>query len=59
MARLVLQIHDELIVETPVEERDAVLALTKESMEEVGAMHGLRVPLRADVASGPNWLDMV
>ena len=53
-ARLVLQVHDELIVEAPESEAADVAALVKRHME--GAAE-LAVPLVADVGVGDNWLD--
>jgi len=53
-SRLILQVHDELIVETVREELDAVLCLVEEEMR--GAMT-LSVALVADAASGDNWYD--
>ena len=53
-ARLVLQIHDELIIDTPVEEKDAVLQLIREIMENVIR---LKVPLIAEAKAGMNWFD--
>jgi DNA polymerase-1 len=54
-ARMILQVHDELVLEAPEEEADAVSALVREVME--GA-HPLSVPLLAEVRRGPNWLDL-
>ena len=54
-ARLILQVHDELIVEAPQEEADLVCALLREEME--GAMT-LEVPLTADVHAGKTWFDV-
>ncbi len=54
-ARLVLQVHDELLLDVPESETTEVAALVKESMESVAT---LRVPLEADVAIGANWRDM-
>ena len=51
-ARLILQVHDELIVEAPVCERAEVEALLKSGMESVVT---LSVPLRAEVSTGGNW----
>ncbi|MGJ4848738.1 DNA polymerase I [Bacillota bacterium Meth-B3] len=53
-ARLILQVHDELIVECPEAERARVEALLKDAME--GAAH-LDARLAADVRSGSNWHD--
>ncbi len=50
--RMLLQIHDELVFETPLEEVAEVKTLTKEAMESV---HPLRVPLIVDVGDGDNW----
>ena len=52
--RLVLQVHDELIVECPEEEAEAVRRLVKEEME---AVISLPVPLVADTAAGKSWAD--
>ena len=53
-AKLILQVHDELIVDSPVEEAEAVAALLKRCMEGVA---DLKVPLRVDVSSGDSWYD--
>ena len=53
-ARLILQVHDELIVEAPETEREIVALLLKEEME---AAASLKVRLLADVNWGYNWYD--
>ncbi|MBQ6410416.1 MAG: DNA polymerase I, partial [Atopobiaceae bacterium] len=53
-SRLVLQIHDELDFEVPVDEVEALSALVRETMEGVAT---LRVPLIADVSYGPTWAE--
>jgi len=53
-ARLLLQVHDELLVEAPAAEARDVADLVKKHME--GAAQ-LAVPLVADVGIGENWLD--
>lgn len=53
-ARLILQIHDELIVEAPADEAEAALALLKEKMENTVK---LLVPLVADAHVGDSWFD--
>ncbi len=53
-ARLVLQVHDELIVECPEGEADQVKALLQEEMEGVAA---LSVPLVADAKAGRTWAE--
>lgn len=53
-ARLILQVHDELIVEAPVDESERVAALLREEMENAVR---LDVPLTADAAVGRTWYD--
>ena len=52
--RLVLQVHDELIVECPQDEAQAVAVLLKREMESVAA---LDAPLKADANIGRSWYD--
>lgn len=51
-ARLIMQVHDELVVEAPEQEREDVMALVKREMEDVIK---LNVPLKVEVAFGKNW----
>ena len=53
-ARLILQVHDELIVEAPQEESEIVAKLLQEEMENAVS---LDVPLTADAAIGKTWYD--
>ncbi|MGM9638172.1 MAG: DNA polymerase I [Butyricicoccaceae bacterium] len=53
-ARLILQVHDELILECPAEEREAAAALLVREMEQAAS---LSVPMRADVSWGRTWHD--
>jgi DNA polymerase-1 len=53
-AGLLLQVHDELVLEAPPDEIDRVTALVKRHMEGAAT---LRVPLVADVGVGDNWMD--
>ncbi len=53
-ARLLLQVHDELVLEAPDAVVDQVAALVKDYMESAAS---LKVPLVVDVGTGPNWLD--
>ena len=53
-AKLIMQVHDELIVECPAEEAQRVERLLAEEMEGVMT---LSVPLIADAHSGKNWLE--
>ena len=53
--RMVLQVHDELLFEVPLEEKDEAAALVRAEMEGVVK---LNVPLVADLSFGPNWRDL-
>ena len=53
-AKLILQVHDELIVECPEEEAERVSALLTEEMQSVAQFS---VPLTAEAHSGKNWLE--
>ena len=53
--RMVLQVHDELLFEVPLAEKEEVAALVRAEMEGVVK---LKVPLVADLAFGPNWRDL-
>jgi DNA polymerase-1 len=52
--RIVLQVHDEIVLEVPTDERDAAIELTVVTMTSAFA---LNVPLEVNVAIGPNWAD--
>jgi DNA polymerase-1 len=51
-ARMILQVHDELVFEAPERELEALAELVRERMQSV---YALRVPLRVDVGTGRNW----
>ena len=53
-AKIVLQVHDELIIDCPLEEKEEVSSLLLDCMENAYAM---RVPLVADVHTGNSWYD--
>ena len=53
-SRLILQVHDELLIETKASEKDAVIALLEEEMHQVAT---LSVPLEVGTAWGENWYD--
>jgi DNA polymerase-1 len=53
-SRLVLQVHDEVIVEMAAGEEEAATALTRDALTGVV---GLNVPLTVSMASGPSWAD--
>ncbi|MEJ5367580.1 MAG: DNA polymerase I [Bryobacteraceae bacterium] len=54
-SRLLLQVHDELVLECPPEELEEARAMVKRAMEGV---EKLAVPLLAETAAGPNWRDV-
>ena len=54
-ARMILSVHDELVFELPPDEVKALARLVSKEME--GALT-LAVPLKVDLAVGPNWLDL-
>jgi DNA polymerase-1 len=51
---MLLQVHDELVFETPPEDVEALTALVRTEMEGAAA---LAVPLVVDIGIGPNWLE--
>jgi DNA polymerase I len=54
-ARMILQVHDELLFELPPKEKSKVEKLVKEEMEGV---YQLAVPLVVEMGTGPNWRDL-
>ena len=53
-ARMLLQVHDELVLEVPMNEVETVQTLVKAEMEHAAS---LSVPLLVDVGTGANWVD--
>ncbi len=53
-SQLLLQVHDELVVEAPIEQAEATARLVKEHMEGAAT---LSVPLLVSVGIGENWVD--
>jgi len=53
-ARMLLQVHDELVFEVPPEELEAVQKVVKRDMENAAV---LSVPLVVDIGTGANWLE--
>lgn len=53
-ARMILQVHDELVFEAPEVEQAVVRELVKSEMENAAT---LTVPLVVDLGTGPNWVD--
>jgi len=54
-ARMILQVHDELLFEAPVKEKEVLEKLVQREMEGV---HKLIVPLVVEMGTGPNWRDL-
>ena len=54
-AKMLLQVHDELVLEVPHEELEKVAVLVREVMESA---FELDVPLQVDIEAGPNWYEM-
>ena len=50
--RMIMQVHDELVLEVPEEELDTVMTNLPRLMAQVAQ---LKVPLKAEVGSGLNW----
>ncbi|MCQ3977855.1 MAG: hypothetical protein DPW09_30885, partial [Anaerolineae bacterium] len=55
-SRILLQVHDELVLEAPRDEVLEAAELTRKVMHEA---YSLKLPLKVDVETGANWLDMV
>ncbi|MCG6880245.1 MAG: DNA polymerase I [Deltaproteobacteria bacterium] len=51
-SKMLLQVHDELLLEVPEEEVDELVSMIREEMEGV---YPLRVPLKVDIGTGLNW----
>jgi DNA polymerase I len=54
-SQMTLQVHDELVFEVPQAEVEEMRVLVCELMENA---HPLRVPLRVEIGTGPNWRDL-
>ena len=54
-SRMLLQVHDELVFEVPDGEVDTMKQIVTQQMEHV---RELKVPLRIEVGTGPNWRDL-
>ncbi len=54
-AELILQVHDELIIDTPEDEQEQVMALIREEMEDAAE---LAVPLTVDAHAGKSWYEV-
>jgi DNA polymerase-1 len=49
---MIMQVHDELVFETPLNEKDEIMDMVRREMEGV---LDLKVPLKVDISSGRNW----
>ncbi|MFN7095905.1 MAG: DNA polymerase, partial [Burkholderiales bacterium] len=54
-AKMILQVHDELLLEVPMDETEAIRNLTRQVMEQVIE---ISVPLRVNVEIGQSWGDV-
>ena len=54
-SRMVLQVHDELLFEVPLDEEQLIMSLIKEKMEN---SINLNVPIEVDCKSGFNWYEI-
>ena len=54
-SRILLQVHDELVLESPEQEVEKVQEIIRHEMENAVP---LRVPLRVDMGLGKSWMDM-
>jgi len=54
-AKMLLQVHDELVLECPTEEHQAVAAVVRRIMQEA---YTLNAPLQTEARCGPNWYEM-
>ena len=53
-AKIVLQVHDEMMIEAPVEECEKVKTILKDKMENAAV---LKVPLVAEISEAGNWYE--
>lgn len=53
--KMILQVHDELVFETPDKDLEQAKEMVRYEMEQTGKRLGLSVPLKVDLGVGPNW----
>ena len=53
-AKMILQVHDELVFDCPLDEVATLSQLLIDEMESVG---DLNIPLKVDLGTGPNWAE--
>lgn len=56
-SRLILQVHDELIVDAVKSEKERVKEILRKEMESAATVANLRIPLTVDIGEGENWLE--
>lgn len=53
-SKIIIQVHDELVIETPKDELDEIKSLVKQAME---LDQPFLVPLKIDIATGKSWME--
>lgn len=53
-SKIVLQVHDEMMIEVPIEEKEEIRKIMKECMESAVQ---LKVPLIAEISEATNWYE--
>ena len=53
-AKMIIQVHDELLIDCPKNEKDEVISIIKDKMENA---YKLSVPLKVDIECGKNWYE--
>lgn len=53
-SKIVLQVHDEMMIETPIEEKEEMIKIMKKCMESAA---NLEVPLIAEISDAENWYE--
>ena len=53
--KMIIQVHDELVFETPKDETEVIKSIVKECM---GLGQPFRVPLEIDINIGPSWKEV-
>ncbi len=57
-ARMILQVHDEVLIECPPEELEVIKSIVARAVERVQSEHGLKVPLLIEARAGRSWADV-
>ena len=52
-SKMAIQVHDELVFDVPIQEKDQMVAIVRKEMESAVQ---LSVPLTVDISAGKNWL---